>query len=772
MGKHPARRVAEEAETPTLESLVAGLRPDRTDARFVIPREWIGDEHWLATVLDSIADYIYVKDRDGRFLLANAAVAEDIGLSDPMLLIGRKDSELHPADIAEKFTRDEQEVMDTGQAKLDFEDFVVLPDGSRRWFSSSKFPLRDPGGRVVGLFGMSRDISDRKKGEILRAGQARVLELLATGASLPEVLDSLVSLMEDQLLGVSGSILLLDDAGEHLLHGAAPSLPEAYCQAIHGVKIGPQVGSCGTAAWSGEKIIVSDIDTDPLWADYRQTAQAYNLRSCWSAPVFGRDGKVLGTFALYTSEVRTPTQFEQKLTEEATRLAAIAIERAKADQQISFLAHHDTLTGLRNRHDLEMQLDRFVADAERANGQISVVFFDLDQFKAVNDSFGHTVGDQVLQIVSGRVRDLMGEQNHLIRFGGDEFVAVFLHRDAERSRLLELMGDIRRTVAAPIFLEGKTFHVTCSMGVANYPDDGRDGDTLLSRADSAMYRAKQSGRDRFQFYTHCMQDAQPQRLTLLEDMRVGLERDEFRLAYQPQICLETGRIIGVEALVRWEHPELGLLLPGSFIPLAEESGLISSLGDWVVKEACRQNMEWQGTGLPPVTIGVNVSARQFGEETFIDHIRNALEQSGMQPSVLELEITESLIIENKAQAVNVMAELRALGVQLAIDDFGTGYSSLSTLGSFPLTRLKIDRSFISRMDIEDQQKCLARAIVSLGRDLGLTVIAEGVETEEQLRILKSFGCHEAQGYHIGRPAAADSIAKALTDGGHRDSIRR
>jgi len=772
MGKYPARRVAEEAETPTLESLVAGLQPDRPDLRFGIPREWIGDEHWLATVLDSVSDYIYVKDREGRFLLANAAVAADIGLPDPALLIGRKDSELHPPDIAEKFSRDEQQVMETGQAKLDYEDCVVLPNGSRRWFSSSKFPLRDPEGRVVGLFGMSRDISDRRKGEMLRAGQARVLEQLATGASLPEVLDSLVCLIEDQLAGVYGSILLIDETGEHLLHGAGPSLPEAYCQAIHGVKIGPKVGSCGTAAWRGEKIIVADIETDPLWSDFRDIARPFDLKSCWSAPIFGRSGNVIGTFALYTSEVRTPNEFEQTLTEEATRLAAIAIERAKADQQISFLAHHDTLTGLRNRHDLEKELDRLVADAERTDGQISVVFFDLDQFKAVNDSFGHTVGDEVLQIVAGRVRGLLSEQDHLVRFGGDEFVALIRHRETERSRLLELMGDIRRTVAEQIVLEGKTFHVTCSMGVASYPDDGRDGDALLSRADSAMYRAKQSGRDRFQFYTPCMRDAQPQRLTLLEDMRVGLERDEFRLDYQPQICLQTGQIIGVEALVRWEHPEHGLLMPGSFIPLAEDSGLITSLGQWVVREACRQNKVWQAAGLPPVTVGVNVSARQFREENFTDHIRQALEQSGLAPSLLELEITESLLIQNKAQAVTVMAELRALGVKLAIDDFGTGYSSLSALGSFPLTRLKIDRSFISRMDTQDEQRCIARAIVSLGRDLGLTVIAEGVETEEQLHILKSFGCDEAQGYHIGRPAAPEVFAKALKGGSGTNRIHK
>ncbi|GGB54782.1 bifunctional diguanylate cyclase/phosphodiesterase [Roseibium aquae] len=734
---------------------------DEARSRFGIPQDWSGGKDLLLTVLDSVSDYLYLKDRDGRFLLANAAVAKDLGLDDPSYLIGRSDRELHAPDLAEKFSKDEKWVLESGQPKLDYEDYVDLPDGSRRWFSSSKFPVRNSEGEVVGLFGVSRDISERKRAEALRIGQARVLELLATGASLPDVLDSLVLLIQDQLDDVFGSILLLDDSGEHLLHGAAPSLPEAYCKAVSGVKIGPRVGSCGTAAWRGEKVIVADIETDPLWEEYRGLILPFGYKSCWSAPVFARDGSVLGTFALYSKSVRKPTQFEQRLTEETTRLAAIAIERAKADQQISFLAHHDTLTGLRNRHDLKRELDRLIHEVEPLSQKVAVVFFDLDQFKSVNDSFGHSIGDEVLRIVAERIRLLVREEDLMVRFGGDEFIIVIKDKRADRLKLVQLMSDIRRKVAEPILLANKTFHVTCSMGVARYPDDGVDGETLLLHADSAMYRAKESGRDRFQFYTPCMREAEPQRLTLLEDMRVGLERGEFRLDYQPQIDLETGRITGVEALVRWDHPELGTLMPGAFIPLAEDSGLITNLGQWVMWEACRQNKEWAEAGLPPVRVGVNVSARQFREENFIDQVREALKMTGLNPANLELEITESLIIQNKSHAVPVMQELRSLGVKLAIDDFGTGYSSLSALGSFPLTKLKIDRTFISMMDTQTQQRFIARAIVSLGHDMGLSVIAEGVETAEQLELLKSFGCDEAQGYHLGRPMPAESIAQML-----------
>ena len=719
------------------------------------------DGDWLQKLLNIVSDYIYVKDRKSRFVMANRQVALDLGLDNASELIGKTDLELYPPDTAQKFLGTEQEIMSSNIPRIDFEERSIVTGGQRKWFSSSKYPVTNARGEVVGLVGISRDITERKRAGLLQQGQNKVLQQMANGTTLKKVLETLVLTIENQLDGIFASVMLVDDTGTRLLAGVAPNLPEAYVALTDGIEIGPKTGSCGTAIFRRESVVVEDILKDPLWEDYREVVEPFGLRSCWSVPFFGKDKEVLGTFGLYTNSVRSPTDHELKLALEAARLAAVAVERDKDERKIRFLANHDVLTGLPNRQEFKTKLEEKVAESRDTAIPVAVVFVDLDNFKFVNDSFGHAIGDQVLMITAERIIAVHDGTHQAIRFGGDEFVLIVEGDTARKPDLRDFMARLKDEITKTIQIGDLSFHVTCSIGAACFPQDAENAAQLLRNADKAMFEAKASGRDGYRVYQHTRPERSVNKLTLLEEMRSGIENNEFFLEYQPQYNLVSGRIIGAEALVRWQHPALGRLMPGEFITLAEESGLIVPLGRWVTKEACRQNKEWQDAGLTPITIGVNVSARQFRDAELIADVRAALDESGLQAGYLELELTESLLIQNAEQAVELMEDFRGIGLKLAIDDFGIGYSSLVALKSFPLTRLKIDRSFISDLDYDENDRCIARAIISLGRELGLCVVAEGVETAKQQAFLASCRCEVVQGFHFGRPMSATKFGKLL-----------
>ena len=720
----------------------------------------------LQTLIDFVPDYLWVKDTESRFVVANKALAGDNGIAETNDLIGLSDVELHGPELADGFRADELEIMRSGKPLIDKEEFVVNPAGDTKWLLSTKVPLRDQNNEIFGLVGIARDITERKKADTLRNGQAQILEMIAMSAKLEDVLDHLMRLVESQLFGITGSVLLLDEDGQHLRHGAAPGLAEAYVKAIDGVCIGPKVGSCGTAAYRRQPVIVKDITQDPLWEDFRELAAEHNLRSCWSTPILSHDGAVLGVFAMYSSSLREPTEVETRLIDVTTRIAGIAIERKRAEDQISFLAHHDALTGLPNRALLKDRLTQAILQTQRHNPWVSVVFIDLDGFKAINDSLGHTAGDELLKAVANRMVGCVRATDTVVRLGGDEFVILLVDQVESLEAISAILNKIRMAVAEPVNTEGHALYVTCSVGVATYPNDGRDPETLLMNADAAMYEAKEAGRDNVQFYTAEMNMMVRDKLALQSAMRDGLERSEFVLLYQPQVDLRTGLVFAVEALVRWQHPTQGMLSPIKFIPMAEETGLIVQLGDWVLREACRQNKAWQDAGLPKVNVCVNVSARQFKEKNLISRVVNALAESGMAAKYLELEITESLIMQDVEQAVAMMEELQEMGVKISIDDFGTGYSSLNSLKTFPVARLKIDKSFINNLASDDSDKAVASAVISLGQKLNLKVIAEGVETAEQVAFLRANNCDEIQGYFFSRPIEPSALADLLKPKGH------
>jgi diguanylate cyclase (GGDEF)-like protein/PAS domain S-box-containing protein len=434
--------------------------------------------------------------------------------------------------------------------------------------------------------------------------------------------------------------------------------------------------------------------------------------------------------------------------------------RKVAEEQIQYLAYYDALTGLPNRTLLQDRLAKALADARRQKGKVAILFLDLDRFKDINDSLGHSVGDLLLQQVAERLERWVPEQDTGARLGGDEFLIMLTHvKDVSDAavaaeRLMDAM-------TAEFVVQGHSIHASCSVGISVFPEHGADAETLIKNADAAMYSAKESGRENFRFFTENMNAQAMERLTLENGLRLALPQKELFLVYQPQMDIVSGKIIGLEALLRWQHPELGLVPPDRFIRIAENSGLIVPIGEWVLRTACSQARKWQDEGLPAVSVAVNVSAIQFRQEDFCELIRRVLDETGLAPQYLELELTESLLLANAEVMLSVVEELKAMGLTLAIDDFGTGYSSFSYLKRYRVSKLKIDRVFIRDVAVNPDDAAITTAIISMAKSLRLKVIAEGVEDEAQMSFLRSHQCDEIQGYYFSKPLAVDKVADKL-----------
>lgn len=431
-------------------------------------------------------------------------------------------------------------------------------------------------------------------------------------------------------------------------------------------------------------------------------------------------------------------------------------ERKASYERIQYLAHFDALTDLPNRTLLNDHLDLSIAVARRSQTQFAILFLDLDRFKNINDSLGHHAGDLLLQLVSERLKSCAREMDTVARLGGDEFV-ILLSSISEPNDAARVAQKVVDAIAVPFMLDGNEVNIGTSIGIGIYPDNGQDRPTLIKNADAAMYHAKESGRNNFQFFSSAMNDKAFERLSLENDLRRALKREEFFLHYQPQLDILTGKIIGIEALIRWRHPEKGLVPPNNFIPLAEKCGLIVSIGEWVLRTVCAQNMAWQKEGLPPILTAVNISAQQFKQQNFKESLVKILDDTGLPPNFLELEITESAIMENAGSVLGTLHSLKEIGLHLSIDDFGTGYSSLSYLKHFPIDKLKIDRSFVQDITEDSSNNAIIETIINMGHNLKLRVIAEGVETAEQLATLQKLQCDEIQGYYFSRPLSPEDF---------------
>lgn len=563
------------------------------------------------------------------------------------------------------------------------------------------------------------------------------------------------------------SILLLDKEGKFLNQGVAPGLPEFYNASIEGTEIGMGVGSCGTAAFTGKRVIVENIQTHPYWVEYKTLASKAGLAACWSQPIFSSSGSVLGTFAIYHRVINSPDNSDINLIEQSAYLASIAIEHKQIEAEINKLAFFDPLTQLPNRR---LLLDRFkqaVASMAHTGKGAALLFIDLDKFKAVNDTLGHDMGDLLLQQAAQRLTSCVRESDTVSRLSGDEFVIILQnlgHEAIVTATQTEHIGKkILASLSEPYQLSSHSYRIYPSIGAVLFDATQQVADEVLKQADMAMYQAKKAGGRELYFYDPdmhktIMDRAHPE----AELLHAITQQKEFLLYYQPQVDLFK-RVIGAEALIRWISPKRGLIPPADFIPIAEESGLILPLGYWIIRTACQQLAAWaQQPATAHLTLSINISAKQILIPTFVDEVLSLINHAGVNPAKLKLEITESILLDNLEDIIVKMTKLKNSGFNFSIDDFGTGYSSLQYLKRLPLDQLKIDRSFVRDLADDDNDKAIVRTIIAMAKSLNLDVIAEGVETEEQLNQLKQKGCTQLQGYLFGKPVPVNEFNLAVS----------
>ena len=605
-----------------------------------------------------------------------------------------------------------------------------------------------------------REVADRRERELqtpeLMALQCDVLEALARGAPLKRLMDQLCRRAERLAPGAICTVLKLDD-DRRLQTLAAPSLPASYSRAIDGVAIGPEVGSCGTAAYLGKPVVVTDIAADRLWRDFRGLALPLGLAACWSSPICGARNRVLGTFAFYYRDTRGPLAAEMDVVATCKRLCALAIEQDEGRRLLRRLAFTDPLTELPNRAAFHRRAEAALA-RPRGGRRRSILSLDLDGFKQINDDLGHAKGDRLLKLVAERLVKCLGRASFLARMGGDEFAAL-LGRVKDQDEVDRLGAQVVAAFAEPFDIDGCPTVIGCSVGAAIAPNTGAELADVLKSAEFALHWAKSTGRNQYRLFTRAECESRREELMIEDDLRQAVARGEIEVHYQPIVDLDSLRVVGLEALARWRHPRRGMTPPDVFIPAAERSGLIVEIGAHVLRQACQTAARWP----TPIYVAVNLSALQLRRPGFALRVAEILAETRLPASRLELELTETAFVGEDGAALRGLLDLKALGVAIAIDDFGTGYSALAYLRDFPVDRLKIDRSFVKDMLSNACDRKIVRAVIGLANDLGVKTTAEGIETPEQLEWLKSTGCVSGQGYLFGRPAPARDLLAPARD---------
>ena len=669
----------------------------------------------LRRIIDSIPDLIILKDTNSAYLGSNKAFEEFTGKSEEEH-IGKTDFDLFDPNLAVTFRSLDRQILDTGQTHSQ-EEWVTYPDGHKALLSTVKTPFYGPDGEVLGLVGISRDITDRVDAENSLRQAATVFESTREGVMITNA-DKRILMVNrafTELLGYTEAEVL----GQSTDMLQSPRHDQQFFR-----RMWTEIKTIGH--WQGE-----------VWNRRKSGDEFPQLLSI--STVKDNEGKV--------------TQYVSVFTD---------ISKIKeTEAELEFLAHHDPLTRLPNRRLLLSRIRHAIETVKRDGGMLALLMLDLDRFKDVNDSFGHTTGDELLQQVADRLTKRLRTVDTLTRLGGDEFT-VLLQGIANREDAGRVASEIVTMLGEPWFLSnGFEVRIGSSVGITLFPDHCTTAEEMLQQADTALYQAKEEGRGRFKYFTEDLTLAARERIALEAALRRAITENELRVYYQPQIDIATGNMVGAEALLRWQHPEEGMMLPSRYIAVAEETGLIGAIGDWVLNETCRQGKEWLDAGYRPITLAVNLSPQQFHHKDIAALVSQALEKSGFPASHLELELTETILIKREQDAVEKMHLLRAQGIRLAIDDFGTGYSSLSYLKRFPLDVLKIDKSFVDDIPAKRDDMEIANTVIAIGHTLGFKVLAEGVETPEQLEFLKAQGCDLYQGFLMSPPLPADEFEKML-----------
>ncbi len=626
---------------------------------------------------------------------------------------------------------------------------------------SADVHLENP--EINGIVVTLRDVStERRYSDTLRE-QAEVLELIARGEPLETTLDRVRRSIEDQLPGCRVAIGVLDET-DHMRHHAAAGLADDLVEALDRIEPTSPLAVALRVAEPGD-LVADDVRTDERWADLAEVTAAGEWITAWSMPITARStDALLGSITAFGRDDVDPTEADRDVLERAMHLSAVAIERHDLGVALAHHVLHDTVTGLPNRTLLIDRISQSLARSRRRRTQVAVVLVDLDRFKLINDSLGHAAGDHLLQLVARRFEALIRSGDTVGRIGGDEFVLVIDEVDGEDGAI-DIAERVAEELKRPFQVAGTEVSITASMGIAIGTED-MDGEMLMRDADNAMYRAKDSGRAGHAVFKENFRQAVVERLEIEQALREAIEAKQFRLQYQPLIDLRDGALVGVEALVRWDRPEFGMVPPGDFIPVAEETGLIVPLGSWVLEEACRQAVAWPR--LPsgfPVKMTVNMSARQLAAPGLIEVITDIIDRTYMDPMSLTFEVTESVLVEDVDRAVATLARLKELGVTVAIDDFGTGYASLDYVRRFhDADYLKIDRSFVAGLtDFDSQDSAIVSAAIVLAKAIGFEVVAEGVETREQLEVLRQLECELGQGWYFEKAIDPDEMEALIVE---------
>jgi diguanylate cyclase (GGDEF)-like protein/PAS domain S-box-containing protein len=718
-------------------------------------------------LIEVLPNPVYFKGTDGRYLGVNKAWEAYFGVPRQAFL-GKSVHDLYPDDpaTAQRLHADDQKLWDHPGTRS-YETTITTPDGGMRNTIYYKATFTGEDGHVAGLIGTIVDITARKQAELRLALEHAVAQLLSNTDRSDEKVVHVIGVIGEALGCACGAYWSANQLEQVMVCVDTWSVPSAEIEEFAASNrqfrhpLHMSGGLFMRVLQSGKPVWVDDVTQDRAFRRAPLAVKA-GLRGAFAFPVrAGAD--ILGVMEFFSQASRPPDEELLRSTSAIGSQLGMFLARKQAEDRIRHLANYDELTGLSNRTMFNQRLSHALAQARRNDQPLAILFLDLDRFKNINDTLGHGAGDKALRQVGERLRECLRESDTIGRLGGDEFV-VLLEAMPQPTRGAEVAQKLLAAVARPFTIDGHDFHITASIGISTYPADGEDLHSLLKNADIAMYRAKEQGKNNYQFYSTQMNVHTLERLALETSLRGALERNEFVLHYQPKFDLASRRIVGMEALLRWQHPVNGLMPPAQFIPVAEETGLIVPIGEWVLRTACAQSKSWRERGLPPLRIAVNLSPRQFAHEHLLQDVERILGESGMELAALELEITESMVMHNPERAATLLGQLKNAGAIVAIDDFGTGYSSLSYLKRFPIDTLKIDRSFIKDLPLDAEDAAITRAIVVMAHSLGLKVVAEGVESVGQAEFLRALGCDEAQGYYFCKPVPAHELARLVLEG--------